>query len=420
MTDVLAVDADGRPRELAASRGWRATGRLPACRSPRTSLTSATATVARLVAALEAGEVRAAEPDPAAPGGWRVNAWVKAGILLGFRIPGMRDYRDGPILAARDRVAYGVLDVLDSPGARAAAEAGAPWRVVPGGTTVRSGVHLEPGVTIMPPAYLNIGAWVGRGTMVDSHALVGSCAQVGARVHLSAAVQVGGVLEPAGARPVVVEDDAFVGGGCGLYDGVVIGRRRGARRGRHPHRPVAAHRPRRGARDPGHRRGAPGGAARGGRGARQPARRGCVGGGARRIAVPCAVIVKQRDAPRPPASRWRRRSDDPRCAPTPIRRLRAQHHPRIEAGATVAGLDPAALLRDHGSPLYVYDLDVVTAARGDAPGGPPDGGRAGLRGQGEPIAGHPAAAGGPRASAPTSRRRASWRPSPAPASTCGG
>src|SRR4029079_4245566 len=87
-----------------------------------------------------------------------------------------------------------------------------------GGTTVRSGAHLEPGVTIMPPAYLNVGAWVGRGTMVDSHALVGSCAQVGRRVHLSAAAQVGGVLEPVGARPVIVEDDAFVGGGSGLYD----------------------------------------------------------------------------------------------------------------------------------------------------------------------------------------------------------
>jgi len=116
-----------------------------------------------------------------------------------------------------------VQDVLDGPGARAAQQAGAPWRVVPGGTTVRSGAHLAPGVTIMPPAYVNVGAWVGRGTMVDSHALVGSCAQVGERVHLSAAVQVGGVLEPVGARPVVVEDDAFVGGGCGLYDGVIVG-----------------------------------------------------------------------------------------------------------------------------------------------------------------------------------------------------
>jgi len=190
---------------------------------PDTLRDEASAAIAELVAALEAGRVRAAEPDAEGPGGWRVNAWVKRGILLGFRIPGMRDYRDGPILAARDRVAYGVLDILDSPGARAAQAAGAPWRVVPGGTTARSGVHLEPGVTIMPPAYLNIGAWVGRGTMVDSHALVGSCAQIGARVHLSAAAQVGGVLEPAGARPVVVEDDAFVGGGCGLYEGVVVG-----------------------------------------------------------------------------------------------------------------------------------------------------------------------------------------------------
>jgi 2,3,4,5-tetrahydropyridine-2-carboxylate N-succinyltransferase len=181
--------------------------------------------VADLLAALESGAVRAAVPDASAPGGWRAEPWVKAGILLGFRLPGLREYRDGPILVARDRAAYGVLDILESPGARAAAEVGAPWRVVPGGTTVRSGAHLEPGVTIMPPAYVNVGAWVGRATMVDSHVLVGSCAQIGAGVHLSAGVQVGGVLEPAGARPVVVEDGAFVGGGCGLYEGVVVGRR---------------------------------------------------------------------------------------------------------------------------------------------------------------------------------------------------
>ena len=187
-------------------------------------LGDAAAAVAELLAALELGSLRAAEPDAEAAGGWRVNAWVKAGILLGFRLPGMRTFRDGEILAARDRAAFGLLDVIAGAAARAAESAGQPWRVVPGGTTVRSGVHLEPGVTIMPPAYLNVGAWVGRGTMVDSHALVGSCAQIGARVHLSAAVQVGGVLEPAGARPVVVEDDAFIGGGCGLYEGVVIGR----------------------------------------------------------------------------------------------------------------------------------------------------------------------------------------------------
>jgi 2,3,4,5-tetrahydropyridine-2-carboxylate N-succinyltransferase len=177
-----------------------------------------------LLAALESGDVRAAQPDTDAPRGWRVNAWVKQGILLGFRLPGLHDFRDGPILTARDRAAFGVLDVLASQAARTAVAAGAPWRVVPGGTTARSGVHLAPGVTIMPPSYLNVGAFVGRGTMVDSHVLVGSCAQVGQRVHLSAAVQLGGVLEPAGARPVVVEDDAFVGGGCGLYEGVIVAR----------------------------------------------------------------------------------------------------------------------------------------------------------------------------------------------------
>jgi 2,3,4,5-tetrahydropyridine-2-carboxylate N-succinyltransferase len=181
-------------------------------------------TVAELVRALEAGEVRAATPDASVPGGWRVDAWVKTGILLGFRLPGMTELRDGPIMAARDKTAYGLLDLLGSDAARTAVEAGSPWRVVPGGSTVRSGVHLEPGVTIMPPSYANIGAWVGRGSMLDSHVLVGSCAQVGEGVHLSAAVQVGGVLEPAGARPVIVEDGAFVGGGAGLYEGVTVSR----------------------------------------------------------------------------------------------------------------------------------------------------------------------------------------------------
>ena len=182
------------------------------------------AIVEQLVAALEAGEVRAATPDATVDGGWRVDPWVKTGILMGFRLPGMTDLRDGPILAARDKAAYGVLDLLESDAAVAATAAGAPWRVVPGGSAVRSGVHLEPGVTIMPPSYANIGAWVGRGTMIDSHVLVGSCAQIGDGVHLSAAVQVGGVLEPAGARPVIVEDGAFVGGQAGLYEGVTVSR----------------------------------------------------------------------------------------------------------------------------------------------------------------------------------------------------
>lgn len=179
-------------------------------------------TVAQLVAALEAGVVRAATPDAGVEGGWHVDAWVKTGVLMGFRLPGMTDLRDGPIMAARDKAAYGLLDLLESDASAAASAAGAPWRVVPGGSAVRSGVHLEPGVTIMPPSYANIGAWVGRGTMIDSHVLVGSCAQIGEGVHLSAAVQIGGVLEPAGARPVIVEGGAFIGGQAGLYEGVTV------------------------------------------------------------------------------------------------------------------------------------------------------------------------------------------------------
>jgi len=204
---------------IAADAAWAAAGRPSA-----ELIDEVRALVTELVAGLEAGQIRAATPDPAVTGGWRVDAWVKTGILLGFRLPGMTDLRDGPIMAARDKAAYGLLDLLESAPARAASEAGAPWRVVPGGTAVRSGVHLEPGVTIMPPSYANIGAWVGRGSMIDSHVLVGSCAQVGEGVHLSAAVQIGGVLEPAGARPVIVEDGAFVGGGAGLYEGVTVGR----------------------------------------------------------------------------------------------------------------------------------------------------------------------------------------------------
>ncbi|MFV2062537.1 MAG: 2,3,4,5-tetrahydropyridine-2,6-dicarboxylate N-succinyltransferase [Chloroflexota bacterium] len=213
------------PRSLRAevervAAAWAATEGAPGA-----ALTEqAREVVAALLASLEAGTVRAAEPDADAAAGWRVEAWVKTGILLGFRLPGMTDYLDGPILAARDRAAYGLLDVLDSEGARAAAAEGSPWRVVPGGTTIRSGVHLEPGVTIMPPAYANVGAWVGRGSMIDSHVLVGSCAQIGSGVHLGAAAQVGGVMEPPGARPVIVEDEAFIGGGCGLYEGVIVGR----------------------------------------------------------------------------------------------------------------------------------------------------------------------------------------------------
>jgi 2,3,4,5-tetrahydropyridine-2-carboxylate N-succinyltransferase len=221
--DLAATTAAGslRLRLAGTLERWPAVG---GSQPDAALLDEARDAVGELISALEAGTVRAAEPDAEAPGGWRANSWVKAGILLGFRLPGLREWRDGGMLAARDRAAFGLLDVLDGPAARAAELAGAPWRIVPGGTTARSGVHLEPGVVVMPPSYLNVGAWVGRGSMVDSHALVGSCAQIGERVHLAAATQVGGVLEPAGARPVIVEDDAFVGGGCGLYEGVVVGR----------------------------------------------------------------------------------------------------------------------------------------------------------------------------------------------------
>jgi 2,3,4,5-tetrahydropyridine-2-carboxylate N-succinyltransferase len=223
------VAGDSRPafdpsalsgRIEAADAAWRT-----ADGSPTTALLDEVrGVVAQLVRALEAGAVRAATPDPSADGGWRIDPWVKTGILLGFRLPGMTELRDGPIMAARDKTAFGLLDLLESEAARSAVEQGAPWRVVPGGTAVRSGVHLEPGVTLMPPSYANVGSWVGRGTMIDSHVLVGSCAQVGEGVHLSAAVQLGGVLEPAGARPVIVDDGAFVGGGAGLYEGVTVGR----------------------------------------------------------------------------------------------------------------------------------------------------------------------------------------------------
>ena len=167
--------------------------------------------VESLLAALESGDLRAAEPTAS---GWVVNAWVKRGLLLAFR-HGVNVSSSVPPFHFRDR------DTLPTQ---------EPWRdgrnvrVVPGGSTVRRGAFLGDGVVVMPPAYVNAGSYVGAGAMIDSHALVGSCAQIGARVHLSAAVQVGGVLEPPGAMPVIVEDDAFVGGGCGLYEGTRVGR----------------------------------------------------------------------------------------------------------------------------------------------------------------------------------------------------
>lgn len=162
--------------------------------------------------ALEVGSVRSAAPDPAAPGGWRVDPAVKSAILDVFRDRATTDWSAGP-LTFRDRMAIGPRDL-----------AGGPWRIVPGGTAVRRGAYLGRDVVVMPPSYVNVGAWIGDDTMVDSHVLVGSCAQIGARVHLAAGVTIGGVLEPPGARPVIVEDDAFVGAGSALLEGVLVGR----------------------------------------------------------------------------------------------------------------------------------------------------------------------------------------------------
>jgi len=164
---------------------------------------------------LEAGTLRAAEPDATTALGWRVNAWVKRGILLGFRLGVMTAMDSDSALSFVDKDTY--------PARRFTPEQGV--RVVPGGSSVRAGAYLAPGVVCMPPMYVNVGAHVGEGTMVDSHALVGSCAQIGKRVHLSAAAQIGGVLEPVNASPVIIEDDVLVGGNTGVYEGTVVRRR---------------------------------------------------------------------------------------------------------------------------------------------------------------------------------------------------
>jgi 2,3,4,5-tetrahydropyridine-2-carboxylate N-succinyltransferase len=166
--------------------------------------------------ALADGSARAAEPDPSSPTGWKVNAWVKRGILLGFRFGDTVDM-------SADHGRWPFFDKDTLPLKRLAAASGV--RVVPGGSSIREGAYLARGVICMPPMYINIGAWIGEGTLVDSHALVGSCAQIGSRVHLSAAAQIGGVLEPVGALPVIVEDDVLVGGNCGVYEGTIVRRR---------------------------------------------------------------------------------------------------------------------------------------------------------------------------------------------------
>jgi 2,3,4,5-tetrahydropyridine-2-carboxylate N-succinyltransferase len=165
-----------------------------------------------LLAALEAGEVRAAEP--LGDGSWRVQAWVKAAILELFRTRGAAEVgRERELWPFVDK--FGVRGFSGSDGIR----------LVPGGSSVRRGAFVARGCILMPPCYVNVGAYVGEGTMIDSHALVGSCAQIGARAHVSAGAQIGGVLEPAGARPVIVEDEVLVGGQCGLYEGVLVRKR---------------------------------------------------------------------------------------------------------------------------------------------------------------------------------------------------
>lgn len=159
---------------------------------------------------LNRGDIRAAERD--AGGTWHVNSWVKQGILLGFRMGQLTDMSASPSLRFFDKDTYPARPTTIEDNVR----------IVPGGSSIRDGVYVAPGVVCMPPMYVNVGAYVDEGTMIDSHALVGSCAQIGKRVHLSAAAQIGGVLEPVGAVPVIIEDDVLVGGGCGVYEGTIV------------------------------------------------------------------------------------------------------------------------------------------------------------------------------------------------------
>ena len=167
-------------------------------------------------AALNEGRIRAAEPDGTAASGWRVNSWVKKGILVGFRIGVVVDMS---VHSTRqpffDKSTYPVREFNAASGVR----------IVPGGSSIRDGCYIGKGVTCMPPMYINTGTWVGDGTMVDSHALVGSCAQVGNHCHISAAAQIGGVLEPVGAMPVIIEDEVMIGGNCGIYEGTIVKKR---------------------------------------------------------------------------------------------------------------------------------------------------------------------------------------------------
>ncbi len=169
------------------------------------------AAFAELKEALNDGRVRAAEPDPTSPTGWRVHSWVKKGLLLGFRIGRLVEFpADGSQF--RDKHTFPLKRIPPTHNAR----------VVPGGSSIRDGCYIGKDVVAMPPMYVNAGAYVDDGTLIDSHALVGSCAQIGKRCHLSAGAQIGGVLEPVGALPVIIEDDVLVGGNCGVYEGAIV------------------------------------------------------------------------------------------------------------------------------------------------------------------------------------------------------
>ena len=165
---------------------------------------------------LNSGAIRAAEPDSASHTGWRANAWVKKGILLGFRMGAIVDMSVDPQkLPFFDKSTYPVHSFSTADGVR----------IVPGGSSIRDGVHIARGVICMPPMFVNVGAYVGENTMIDSHALVGSCAQIGRDCHISAGSQIGGVLEPVGALPVIIEDGVLVGGNSGVYEGTIVKRR---------------------------------------------------------------------------------------------------------------------------------------------------------------------------------------------------
>ena len=165
---------------------------------------------------LNSGEARAAQPDSKSATGWRVNAWVKKGILLGFRMGTLVEM--GPYPSRQpffDKSSYPLKTITKDAGVR----------IVPGGSSIRDGSYIARGVVCMPPMFINVGAYVDEGTMVDSHALIGSCAQIGKNCHISAAAQIGGVIEPVGALPVIIEDEVMVGGSSGVYEGTIVKKR---------------------------------------------------------------------------------------------------------------------------------------------------------------------------------------------------